>query len=251
MRSILAGKVLNPRISNQALNGWIPLPMRRAVAGAAQSILPVGFKGRNWLQGLGADLRHGLPLIASYFDRTQRRRLMAKQNGWGLVAEELRRQAVPQGANLLDRATRMDFEQYLPADILTKVDRASMLNSLEVRAPLLDYRLIEFAFGKVPPQLKATAGSRKVLLKRLASRVLPKGFDLERKQGFSIPLGAWLQSPDWHGYFRDLLLAQDALFDRQTVQGLLDGQLHGRANSERLFALAMFELWRREYRASI
>jgi asparagine synthetase B (glutamine-hydrolysing) len=69
--------------------------------------------------------------------------------------------------DLLQRATRMDFANYLAEDILVKVDRASMLNSLELRAPLLDYRLIEFAFGKVPSHLKATAQDKKILLKRL------------------------------------------------------------------------------------
>ena len=64
----------------------------------------------------------------------------------------------------------MDFENYLAEDILVKVDRASMLNSLEVRAPLLDYRVIEFAFGRVPSELKATVSGRKLLLKKLASR---------------------------------------------------------------------------------
>jgi asparagine synthase (glutamine-hydrolysing) len=127
-----------------------------------------------------------------------------------------------------------------------------MLNSLEVRAPLLDYRVIEFAFGKVPPQLRATPSSRKVLLKKLASRVLPEGFDRERKQGFSIPLATWLQADEWHGYFKDVLLGgASGLFDRNVVRELLEGQLKGRANSERLFALLMFDLWRREYRVSL
>jgi asparagine synthase (glutamine-hydrolysing) len=231
---------------------WLPRPLRDGAAHAAETLLPVGLKGRNWLQGLGGDLRRGVPLIASYFDRTTRRRLMAGHGGWKLVAEELRRQRVPPAADLLERATRMDFEHYLPEDILVKVDRASMLNSLEVRAPLLDYRVIEFAFGKVPPRLKATPSSRKVLLKKLASRVLPEGFDRERKQGFSIPLAAWLQTPAWQGYFRSILLADETgFFDRDVVRQLLDGQLKGRANSERLFALLMLELWRREYRVSI
>ena len=123
-----------------------------------------------------------------------------------------------------------------------------MLNSLETRSPLLDQRLIEFAFGVVPSRLKATASGRKLLLKRLAARVLPAGFDLERKQGFSIPLAAWLRNGPWLDFFREVLLDQGSiLFDRKLVAGLLDGQVHGRANSERLFALLMFELWRREY----
>ena len=114
--------------------------------------------------------------------------LMAGQNSWPLVAERIRAERIPDTAGLMQRATRMDFENYLAEDILVKADRASMLNSLELRAPLLDHRIIEFAFGRVPSHLKATPTSRKVLLKRLAGRLLPREFDQNRKQGFSIPL---------------------------------------------------------------
>lgn len=232
--------------------GAIPQSLRLAASGTAQALLPVDFKGRNWLQGLGTDFRTGLPLIFSLFDRDTRQRLMAGQGVWDLAAERVREQRIPKSADLLQRATRMDFGNYLAEDILVKVDRASMLNSLEVRAPLLDYRLIEFAFGKVPSRLKATAGSRKILLKRLAARVLPREFDRQRKQGFSIPLAAWLQSGPWKTFFREMLLGSDnTVFDHNVVSKLLAGQAKGRVNSERLFALVLFELWRREYRISM
>jgi asparagine synthase (glutamine-hydrolysing) len=232
--------------------GWIPRSLRMAIARAAEVLLPIGFKGRVWLQGLETDLQEGLPLIATYFDRGTRRRLTAGQGTWALAAERIREQRVPGTADLLQRATRMDFENYLAEDLLVKVDRASMLNSLEVRAPLLDYRLIEFAFGKVPSQLKATATSRKVLLKKLAARLLPPEFDQHRKQGFSIPLASWLQSGPWQSFFREVLLGSgNALFSHKVINKLLGGQARGLANSERLFALVMFELWRREYQVSI
>lgn len=109
-------------------------------------------------------------------------------------------------ADLLQRATRMDFENYLKEDILVKIDRASMLNSLEIRAPLLDYRIVEFAFGKVPSYLKATPTSRKILLKHLCDRVLPPVFNRQRKQSFSIPLPRWLEHGRWLDFFREVLL---------------------------------------------
>ena len=146
----------------------------------------------------------------------------------------------------------MDFENYLAEDILVKVDRASMLNSLEVRAPFLDYRVIEFAFGKAPSALKATATDRKILLKKLTTRLLPPEFDQQRKQGFSIPLGAWLRSGPWRDFFSAVLLSsENTLFSHAIINKLLDGQTKGRANSERLFALVLFELWRREYQLSV
>jgi asparagine synthase (glutamine-hydrolysing) len=231
---------------------WIPHIAQRVAGAAADTFLPVGLKGRNWFQALGTDLRTGLPLVASCFDRETRRRLMQGQTAWNLRAEQKREARIPISSSLLDRATRMDFADYLAEDILVKVDRASMLSSLEVRAPLLDYRLIEFAFGKVPANLKATPLTRKVLLKKLAARILPPQFDQQRKQGFSIPLASWLASGAWRDYFNDVLLGSaDCAFDRKTVARLLAGQSRGLSNSERLFGLVMFELWRREYRIPI
>lgn len=241
----------SPLLWMQSRLGRIPRPLRSSIAYAAEHFLPVGFKGRNWLRGLGEDLQHGVPLIASYFDATTRRKLMARNSGWHLVAEAVVRARVPLNPDLLQRATRMDFTDYLAEDILVKVDRASMLNSLEVRAPLLDHRLIEFAFGKVPSHLKATPDNKKILLKKLTSRVLPPEFDRQRKQGFSVPLTDWLKAGEFRELFRNVLLDAESIFDQRTVRALLQGQDHGRNNGERLFGLVMFELWRREYEVSI
>lgn len=230
--------------------GPMPLSLRRGIALSAEMCLPVGFKGRNWAQGLGVDLDKGLPLIASCFDATTRRRLLKAHADWPLVAETVRKAKVPVNADILQRATRMDFANYLAEDILVKVDRASMLNSLEMRAPLLDYRLIEFAFGKVPSRLKATCTEKKILLKRLTARILPPEFDQQRKQGFSIPLGDWLKGGTFRTLFNDVLRDPQCSFDTGTVDGLLRGQDKGRSNGERLFALVLFELWRREYAVS-
>ncbi len=231
--------------------GLIPYPLRKGIALTAEKLLPVGVKGRNWLQGLGVDLDMGLPLIASYFDTTTRRRLMAAQPDWPLAAETVLNSRVPSHHDLLQRATRMDFANYLAEDILVKVDRASMLNSLEIRAPLLDYRLIEFAFGKVPSQLKATQTEKKILLKRLTSRLLPPEFDRQRKQGFSIPLAEWLIEGPFRELFWDTLTRADGLFDAATVRGLLKGYDKGRSVADRLLSLIIFSLWQSEYKASL
>jgi len=228
---------------------WIPMALRRAIAFAAGAMLPWGFRGRNWLQALGYDLNRGLPLIATFFDGDARRQLMGGKTDapWPLVAERIWGSRVPVANDLLQRVTRMDFENYMAEDILVKVDRASMLNSLELRAPLLDYRIIEFAFGRVPSNMKATLSQRKILLKKLAARLLPPEFDLQRKQGFSIPLSDWLKRGPWRDYFNEILLDEQCLFDKKTVTGLFHGQDHGMNNNERLFGLMLFELWRREY----
>ena len=231
--------------------GKIPLKLRKLLALGAETLLPVGFKGRNWLQGLGVDLDRGVPLIASYFDRSARRQLLPKINFGSSTNPHSFESSSALSLDLLQRATRNDFQNYLAEDILVKVDRASMLNSLEIRAPFLDVSVIEFAYGKVPSRLKATALDKKILLKRLAAKVLPPQFDQQRKQGFSIPLASWLKQGEFRDLFHSVLLDTHCVFDRKAVGRLLTGQDQGRNNSERLFALVLFELWRTNYQISL
>ncbi len=230
--------------------GRIPLALRRSLTTAAAAVLPIGFRGRNWIQAAGVDVDHGVPLIASYFDARARRQLLdGRMPRSTPEAEGIRDTLIDQDGDLLNRATRTDFRLYLAEDILVKVDRASMLHSLEVRVPWLDVRIIEFAFGQVPGFLKANRRDRKLLLRLLAGRLLPADFDATRKQGFSIPLGTWLRAGPWADFFREVLLgADDGFLNRRFVGALLAGQVRGRSNSERLFALCLLELWRREYK---
>lgn len=230
--------------------GWVPGTLRRGVAAVGGRLLPVGFKSRNYLQALGSDLNDGLPLVGAHFDRQTRHALLGELPDLSASAEAIVAARIPSAPDLVQRATRMDFSNYMAEDILVKVDRASMLNSLELRSPLLDYRVIEFAFGRVPSRLKATTNQRKILLKRLAARVLPPEFDRQRKQGFSVPLSSWLKTGPWRALFYDVLLDPSCLFDKRAVTSLLRNQDAGMQNTERLFGLVLLELWRREYRCS-
>jgi asparagine synthase (glutamine-hydrolysing) len=214
----------------------------------SKKFLPTGFKGRNFFQNSNLDLKYNLPLFATYFDENERSKII-KNTKFHNKSESIRSASIPKIQDLLTRATLMDFENYLPEDILVKVDRASMAHSLEIRAPFLDYRLIEFAFKKIPPHLKANTTNKKILLKKLATRVLPANFDLKRKQGFSIPLDEWLKKGPIRDHFTDTLTSKDCLFDRKIVLGLFDGNDRGRNNSERIFALVQFELWRKHHNA--
>lgn len=233
----------------QRYAGAIPHRVRRIPAALAGRLLPLGFRGRNWIMASGADFSSNLPPMVSLFDTAFRHHLL--DGGKEAIAELILGEFLPYEDDMLQQATRMDFASYLPEDILVKVDRASMLNSLEVRSPLLDYRVIEFAFSRIPSRLKATAWEKKILLKRLAVRLLPLSFDHRRKQGFSIPLAAWLKGGPFKDLFRDVLLDKECLFNRQTVNSLLKGQEHGLNNAERLFSLVVFELWRRHYHVDL
>ena len=228
----------------------IPLFLRRYLSYAAENCLPVGFKGRNWMQGIGHDFQNRLPIMPSFFDKNTRQKLMGFYPDWSSTAENYMLKLLPEDPDILQRATRMDFKNYLAEDILVKVDRASMLNSLEVRAPFLDYRIIEFAFGKTPSHLKSTKFDKKILLKKLTERILPKEFNRSRKQGFSIPLANWLKEGPFRDLFHSVLLDKNCIFEKKIVLNLLNGQSKGFSNSERLFNLVIFELWRNEYNIS-
>lgn len=226
---------------------YCPTIIRNIVSTTATHLLPPGFKGRNWLQGLSVDFENGTPQIAYYFDHKLRKKLLSNYKNYLSVSEEIRNKFLSTDSDIIQRATKLDFNTYLKDDILVKVDRASMLNSLEIRAPFLDQKVIEFAYKSVPSDFKVTYKSEKILLKYMASKILPKNFDLKRKQGFSIPLGSWLKSGPYRDMFNDVLLSSDSVFDKKVISSLLNGQDMGLNNSERLFSLFMFELWRKEY----
>ena len=227
--------------------GWIPIGIRKIISKFSGEFLSVGTKGRNYLQALDVDFNSSVPPIALYFDLETQSKLL---NNYDSAHYDLNVH-IPKQNDFLQRMTQTDFENYLPEDILVKVDRASMANSLELRAPFLDKEIIEFAFGKVPSYLKASCADRKILLKKLAKKLLPKEFNLDRKQGFSIPLDQWLIRGEYRELFYDVLLDSNSIFDKLTVEKLFDGQRKGKNNSERLFSLVVFELWRRRYSVSI
>lgn len=239
----------------QRMRAWLPRPLRRAAGAAASALMPIGMRGRNWIVGFTSDLQQSIAHVNIYFDAVARSRMLApvwRSLGDGALAPETEKVALcDRELSPLQQTTRVDFMTYLPDDILVKVDRASMLTSLEVRAPFLDYRVIEFAYGRVPDSLRATESGRKLLLRRLAQRVLPPEFDSVRKQGFSIPLQAWFKG-EWGTYIESVLRdAHPALFDRKMVDDLIAGQRRGFSNTHRLYAMTMFELWRRTYAVSI
>jgi len=239
----------------QRMRAWLPRPLRRAAGAAASALMPVGMRGRNWIIGFTSDLQQSIAHVNIYFDANARSHLLApvwRDLGGAALAPETEKVALcDRELSPLQQTTRVDFMTYLPDDILVKVDRASMLTSLEVRAPFLDYRIIEFAYSRVPDSLRATESGRKLLLRRLAERVLPPEFDAVRKQGFSIPLGSWFKG-EWGATIESILNDADpALFDRNVMADLIAGQRRGLSNTHRLYALTMFELWRRTYAVTV
>jgi asparagine synthase (glutamine-hydrolysing) len=225
------------------------------IAGSVARRFPAGVRGRNYFVGLGGSTGTSIAHTGLYFDAAQRRALAPLLRAFGpdrLHAPESSKASLAAGAaSPLQQVTRVDFMTYLVDDILTKVDRASMLTSLEVRAPWLDHRIVEFAFGRVPDRLRATEAERKVLPRMLGRRLLPPALDLRRKQGFSLPLHSWFKG-NWGDFMIDVLRsAPSDLFERTEVERLVRQQRRGLRNTHRLFALVMLELWRREYQVGL
>ncbi len=150
----------------------------------------------------------------------------------------------------LSRLMRVDQKTYLPDAMLTKVDRASMAVSLEVRVPLLDHRVVEFT-SRLPDHLKYRDGKGKYLLKKLLSEYVPKSFFERPKMGFGVPIGKW-----FHGDLRELLLdylspnrlRDEGIFAPNCVENHLKGHLSGKSNHHhRLWTLLMWEMWRERW----
>jgi asparagine synthase (glutamine-hydrolysing) len=159
--------------------------------------------------------------------------------------------AVPPGLAPLDHMRLFDSLAYLPDDILAKVDRASMAVSLEVRVPLLDHRVVEFAWS-LPPALNGAENQGKRILRRVLYRRVPRELIERPKRGFAPPVGAWLRGPlrDWA---EDLLtparLAEGGL-DPQPIRALWARHVSGAVNEQyRLWAVLMHESWRRRWLA--
>jgi asparagine synthase (glutamine-hydrolysing) len=230
----------------QNYTGKIPLAPRRWLARSIKGLLPFGSRGRNFLTHLSFDASRDVPPFSPQFEWQFRRRIF-KDQAQQDVASQIRRERTPFTTDAVQRVTRFDFRNYLPEDILVKVDRASMLNSLEIRSPFLDTPILDFAFRRVPTDLKASPTDRKILLKHLAKKVLPPNFDLKRKQGFGIPIDEWLRKGPWRNFFESVLFDSGSLVNTNIARTLFAALDKGRSVKEQLFALTLFELWRRHY----
>ncbi len=243
------GHYSNLHWQNDKLNS-IPSQVRKFIGWSTLNFVPMGLKGRNYLEALNLDPAKEVPFIYSFFDSKYRQSLFKKKYKYYNSEKNLQHRFRSE-RDIIQRLTRMDFNSYLPEDILVKIDRTSMLNSLELRAPFLDHRVIDFAFEKIPSSLKANNTDKKILLKKLAKKILPEQFDFNRKQGFSIPLSDWLKSEKTRGYFESVLLDEACPFCPKVIKNLLSLQNRGYMNEERIFSLLIFELWRKTYNVSI
>jgi asparagine synthase (glutamine-hydrolysing) len=152
--------------------------------------------------------------------------------------------------NETERMMYVDLVSYLPEDILTKLDRASMAISLEGRVPFLDYRLVEFAW-RLPLNFKIHQGQGKRILQSLLARYVPQRLFDRPKMGFSVPLHQWLRGP-LRGWVEELLepvrLQQQGMFSPAPIRQTWMEHLRGERNwAMKLWGILMFQAWQQQW----
>ena len=150
-------------------------------------------------------------------------------------------------SDFVERMQYLDTLTYLPDDILTKVDRASMAVSLEARVPFLDHRLVAFSWS-LPPAMKAGNGVGKRLLRRVLYRYVPRELVDRPKMGFTMPVQSWLRHElrDWAEHLLDeRRLAREGIFEPVVIRTRWREHLDGKRNWQAaLWAILMFQAWK-------
>ncbi len=226
----------------------LPLGLRRSVAPFIGRLPhPKAAKAARWL--VNADPLEFYFGLVGLWGRGARTEMMGIDRPW----DELDFASVWQATaarHPLERLMLIDLATYLPEDILTKVDRASMHHSLEARVPLLDHHLVELAL-RIPLRFKRRGGG-KYLLKRLLGRHLPRPLFDRPKMGFGVPLAHWFRND-----LKELLLdhtdpsrlRREGFFKPEPIRARVREHLAGEADHQYvLWSLLMFELWLEQHR---
>ncbi len=237
------------------MRSWLPASIRKPVFGLLGRVYPKAdwapkiFRAKSTFEAISRDS------IEGYFHGVS---MLSNELRGKLFSEQLKRnlqdyQAVEVFKRYADKAPTehplsmiqyLDIKTYLPGDILTKVDRASMAHALEVRVPLLDHKLVEWMAG-LQPELKLKGSEGKYIFKKALENYLSDDILYRPKMGFSVPLNAWFRGPLKHKVREALLgetMMQCGLFDQTFLQKMVHQHESGlRDYSTPIWSLFMFE----------
>eukprot|EP00913_Durusdinium_trenchii_P028312 g26540.t1 len=240
----------------------LPRPVRALVSSGLWQKLPASVEQKSFrrrlkrfLAALGESPEQRYLTWISIFDPNRRDALytdafceqLGGHDSADLVVEAY---AACTGRDFVTQTTCVDVQTYLPCDILTKVDIASMACGLECRSPFLDHRVMELA-ARMPIELKRQGKQGKRILTDTFAELIPPSIQQRKKMGFGVPLDHWFRN-ELKPLLNDLLLDTTALsrgyFREPTVRGLIDEHIEGKwDHSYRLWSLLCFELWQRMY----
>jgi asparagine synthase (glutamine-hydrolysing) len=151
--------------------------------------------------------------------------------------------------DVLSRMLYVDTKTWLPDDLLVKADKITMANSLELRVPLLDHKLLEFA-ATLPTKFKVHGLTTKYIAKRALGKQIPAEIIERKKAGFPVPYEMWLQT-DLRDSIHDVLLDRETLsrgyFRKSAIESLLRDNLESGAHAKEIFSLLVLELWHRQF----
>jgi asparagine synthase (glutamine-hydrolysing) len=241
------------------LRSAIPLAARKPIFGALGSLYPKAdwaprvFRAKSTFEALARDSVEGYFHTVSVMGDHMRQRLFSdsfKRSLQGYRAVQVLQEHAKRSSaqDPLSLVQYLDLKTYLPGDILTKIDRASMAHALEVRVPLLDHKLVEWISG-LPAGLKLRGNEGKYVFKKALEAYLPDEVLYRHKMGFSVPLASWFRGPLRQKVHEALLgetLANTGIFNTSFLQEMLNHHQSGRRDySAPLWTLLMFEAFLR------
>ncbi|CAA9889364.1 Asparagine synthase (Glutamine-hydrolysing) [Candidatus Methylobacter favarea] len=243
----------------EQMRNWLPDVIRKPVFGLLGQVYPKAdwapkiFRAKSTFESIARDSMSGYFHSVSVLSNGLRRKLFSEQ----LRSDLQGYQAVDVFKRYADKAPTesplalvqyLDIKTYLPGDILTKVDRASMAHALEVRVPLLDHKLVEWMAG-LQPEIKLKGREGKYIFKKSLENYLPDDILYRPKMGFAVPLAAWFKGPLKNKMRESLLgenISQCGLFNQTFLQQIVNQHQSGlRDYSAPIWSLLMFEAFLR------
>ncbi len=248
------GKYVIDQIENR-VRRFVPYPLLSMICSAFSSYEKgVARKAYSLANSARLSPVEGFYLTNTFFSDEKLKELLSDRlikeiNDYNPFEQTSRYYNKASGTDHFSKVLYTDLKSYLPGDILVKVDRMSMANSLEVRSPLLDHKVIEFA-ARIPSALKIRGKNKKIILKKAFEKILPAELMNRPKHGFDVPLDNWFRRELKQMAYNYLLKKEymDEFFKVPQIKIIWDKHQKGRGNfGTNLWTLFIFSLWHEEF----